>query len=208
MYCVNHETVESVTLCHSCGRPICQQCQHDVRGVNYCPECLAQAMEKPKPAMVPPKTPGLAAFLAAVVPGLGAVYNGQYIKAVAFLAVFAGIIQGLTNVGGAGEAVFLSVAMACFWFYMLFDAYSSAKAINEKPVDTSSAIPMAANDDRESLTGGIVITAIGLLFQLNNFDIHIFRNVLKLWPLVIIIIGIIMLKNYFASSSAKDEEGK
>lgn len=207
MYCANHETVESVTLCHACGKAICAECRHDLRGVNYCPDCLAEAIERVKSPVLPPKTPGLAGVLA-FIPGVGAIYNGQYTKAIAFIAVFAGLIVSMDRASG-GEETFLGLLMAAYIFYMIVDSIRSAKLINERaagqpPQPTTVELPGGA--EKESLTGGIVILIVGVLFQLRNFGLFSFGTIWRLWPLIIIVVGIIMLRNYFASQ--KEEGGK
>ena len=210
MYCVNHETVESVTLCHACGKPICAQCQHDVKGVNYCPDCLAKAVDQPRVQPVRPKSPGLAGVLAAFVPGLGAIYNGQYVKAVALIAVFAGLIHAMVQARGAEEP-FLGLLMAGFWFYMIFEAVRSARAINQAAASgeaaTSEPIPAVGNG-KESLGWGIAITVLGVLFLLRNLDVLAFTAILRLWPVILIVIAIGMLKNYFTASGAGSKEEK
>lgn len=204
MYCVNHETVESVTLCHACGKSICGECRHDVKGVNYCPNCLAQAVERP-PVMQPPKTPGLAAFLG-FIPGVGAIYNGEYLKAVAFIAVFAGLVQACDRAHGGSE-VFLGLSMAAFYFFMIVDSYKSAQRINERAAsglaEATADIPLADGQKKESLAAGVIIMALGLLFQLDNFGLFNLDRIWELWPLAIIVIGIIMLKNYFTSGEER-----
>ncbi|MEW6363999.1 MAG: DUF5668 domain-containing protein [Acidobacteriota bacterium] len=206
MYCVNHEAVESVTLCHACGKAICAQCQHDVKGVNYCPDCLAKAVEQPRVEPPRAKSPGLAAVLA-FVPGLGAIYNGQYVKAVAFIAVFAGLIHAIDRARGTEEP-FAGLLMAGFWFYMIFDSVRSARAINQAAASEGAApaAAVASINGKESLGWGIAITVLGVVFQLWNLDLIKLSSVLKLWPVILIVIAVGMLKNYFTASGAGSKE--
>jgi len=48
----------------------------------------------------------------------------------------------------------------------------------------------------KELWGGTVLVILGSLFLLDNFDILRMDNVLRLWPLILIIIGIFMLKRF------------
>src|ERR1700751_4012643 len=61
MNCANHSDQAAVAFCRTCGKPLCNQCTRDVRGVIYCESCLAARMEgtQPTPAYVPPQ-PGYA----------------------------------------------------------------------------------------------------------------------------------------------------
>ena len=56
MNCATHNEVAAVAFCRTCGKPLCQTCTRDVRGVIYCENCLAARMEgtQPSPGYVPP----------------------------------------------------------------------------------------------------------------------------------------------------------
>ncbi len=56
MNCANHSDQAAVAFCRTCGKPLCNQCTRDVRGVIYCEACLAARMEgtQPAPGYVPP----------------------------------------------------------------------------------------------------------------------------------------------------------
>jgi Domain of unknown function (DUF5668)/B-box zinc finger len=56
MNCATHNDVAAVAFCRTCGKPLCNQCTRDVRGVVYCESCLAARMESAPPAagFVPP----------------------------------------------------------------------------------------------------------------------------------------------------------
>jgi hypothetical protein len=56
MNCANHSDQAAVAFCRTCGKPLCNQCTRDVRGVIYCESCLAARMEGMAPAagFVPP----------------------------------------------------------------------------------------------------------------------------------------------------------
>jgi len=57
MNCATHNDVAAVAFCRTCGKPLCNQCTRDVRGVIYCESCLAARMEGtvPAPGYVPPQ---------------------------------------------------------------------------------------------------------------------------------------------------------
>jgi len=50
MNCANHGDAAAVAFCRTCGKPLCNQCTRDVRGVIYCEACLAARMEGAVPA--------------------------------------------------------------------------------------------------------------------------------------------------------------
>ncbi len=57
MNCANHSDQAAVAFCRTCGKPLCNQCTRDVRGVIYCEACLAARMEgtQSAPGYVPPQ---------------------------------------------------------------------------------------------------------------------------------------------------------
>lgn len=59
MNCATHSDQAAVAFCRTCGKPLCNQCTRDVRGVIYCESCLAARMEgtQSAPGYVPPQTP-------------------------------------------------------------------------------------------------------------------------------------------------------
>jgi len=54
MNCANHNDQAAVAFCRTCGKPLCNNCTRDVRGVIYCEACLAARME----AAAPPPSSG------------------------------------------------------------------------------------------------------------------------------------------------------
>jgi hypothetical protein len=56
MNCATHNDLAAVAFCRTCGKPLCNQCTRDVRGVIYCESCLAARMEgmASAPGSVPP----------------------------------------------------------------------------------------------------------------------------------------------------------
>jgi hypothetical protein len=111
-------------------------CKRTVHGVIYCEDCLANRVNQPGvvPVVPPPvagaASPGLAAILA-FIPGVGAMYNGQFIKGLIHVVVFATLVWAETSVGEAGDgglAAFVGLLIAFWIFYMVIDAYKTAKA--------------------------------------------------------------------------------
>ena len=138
--CVKHPDVAATAYCRTCGKALCSSCTRDVRGVVYCEECLAARMEgAPTVGAVPPGqttappgsapeatgtgSPGLAAILG-FMPGVGAMYNGQFMKGFLHLMVFVVLVWLSNNATGL-----FGIVLAGWVFYMVFDAYQTAKAI-------------------------------------------------------------------------------
>jgi len=159
MNCATHNDVAAVAFCRSCGKPLCNQCTRDVRGVIYCESCLAARMEGPAPGaapaagFVPPAqtvyppigaaassaprppvnsgpNPAVAGILAGFFPiGVGAVYAGQYAKGLAHLVIMVLLILGLSSDLPWYVITMLGIATGFFYVYQIIDAVRTAKAI-------------------------------------------------------------------------------
>lgn len=93
-------------------------------------ETYWQAAGYPPPPPVPPPppisfhtpSPGMAGFLG-LIPGVGAMYNGQFAKGVVHLVVFAVLVSLTDNVNGI-----FGLFVAGWVFYMAFEAFHTARA--------------------------------------------------------------------------------
>src|SRR6185312_5698956 len=134
MNCANHVDIPATAYCRTCGKPVCAHCARDVRGVVYCEDCLAAQVSgamppPPQPGAVAPGattvasgSPGLAALLG-FIPGVGAMYNGEYAKGFIHVLIFATLIWAANNI----HPLF-GLAIAAFVIYMPIEAYQTAKA--------------------------------------------------------------------------------
>jgi TM2 domain-containing membrane protein YozV len=127
MDCVNHSGVNAAAYCQNCGKALCQECVRNGSGGQiFCEPCFARwsAANVQRPYVPPPiggPSPGLAAVLGAI-PGVGAMYNGQFMKGMVHVAIFAVLVSAAHVFGIFGLFV------AAWIFYQMFDAYHTAKA--------------------------------------------------------------------------------
>ncbi|HEX4546679.1 MAG TPA: DUF5668 domain-containing protein [Candidatus Acidoferrum sp.] len=215
MKCAVHSEVDAVGYCRNCGKAMCATCMRPVREVLYCEDCLATIMGIPgaapastpyagpsSAASLPPASagtaaphqagnPGLAFCLGFLFPGLGAVYNGQYNKALVHIAVFATIILGLSSDMDGGMKAVLGILLAGFIFYMAFDAMRTAQAQRHGEV----VVDPLQTWSKERPVGPIILIVVGALFLLNNFDLFPFYRIERFWPLVLIVVGILLFRN-------------
>lgn len=220
MKCAVHPEVEASGFCRNCGKPMCGACVRPVRDVLYCEDCLAQVMGVPAVATAPAATPvmpsaalagdqqvvyspqtGLplaakpgsnagVAFLLGFIPGLGAIYNGEYNKAIMHVVVFGAIIFGLSSDLGEGITGILVTMLVAFIFYMAID---SMRTVRARQTGETVADPFASWGDQKSL-GPFILIGLGGLLLLNNF--HVFERIGNIfWPVVLIGIGFLMLRN-------------
>jgi len=129
-----------VGFCQDCGKPLTAQTVRTVGTGVFCEPCLAArvaatggpagtgAVPPGGAAPIPPPlnppiatSPVLAGFLG-LIPGVGAVYNGQFAKAVAHLVIFV-VLKLMEDIASVfGVFVFAWIV------YQVFDAYHTAKA--------------------------------------------------------------------------------
>jgi hypothetical protein len=142
MNCATHSDVAAAAYCRTCGKALCTTCTRNVQGVIYCEGCLAarlgdaptfgqQAWQQGMGTTASPTKPGLALWLG-FIPGVGAMYNGQFLKGFMHALGFIILIWLADRVGPATIPVFF-----IYVFYMVFDAYKTAQALErgEAPPD-------------------------------------------------------------------------
>ena len=209
MNCENHPQAAATAYCRSCGKPVCDECRRDAMGTVFCAEHVpAGAGGAPAPApgpgapppaggvapgayLYPDISPGLAFFLG-WIPGVGAIYNGQYAKGLVH-AVIWGILVSITssNTVHGVEPIF-GMLITAWMFYMAFEAYHTARRRRMgEPVDEYSSI--IDFKGRNVPVAGITLIILGvvmLLYTLNLFD---FERVARYWPVLLIAAGVYLL---------------
>jgi len=173
MNCANHPNREQVAFCQHCGKPVCSDCVRNVGSSIYCEPCMtarAGATAPPggfpypgypypgnpqpgpvgyppaaPPASVGEPSPGLAALLG-FIPGVGAMYNGQYAKGIVHLIVFAVLVSLADNVNNV-----FAWFVAGWICYMVIEAHHTARARRD---GTPLPNPFGLNDLSERLGFG------------------------------------------------------
>jgi hypothetical protein len=225
MKCAVHPDTDAIGFCRNCGKALCQQCAREVRGALYCEQCLAAMMAPQGPAAqfagpAPPPAyaytvpiehqgpnPGTACALG-FIPGLGAVYNGEYIKGLIHVIIFGGLIALMSNSDSMPDGVTAMIAclFAVFYFYMPIEAYRTARAkrlglpvtgfFGETiaPLDAPAGVPGSAPAPvHRNYTGSIILIVLGVLFLLATTGVLNSRWIWNFWPLVLIAIGVALL---------------
>jgi hypothetical protein len=199
MNCAVHTDVQATGFCRNCGKALCPECTREVRGALYCEQCLAGLLSAP-PATELGKAeanPGLAATLG-FIPGLGAVYNGQYMKALIHVLIFAGLIAALSSDLPDSVNAFLGIALGCFYFYMPIEAYRTARARRDGQPEPANLIDGGA---ARKPIGAFILIGIGALLLLGNFGLLQHEWLRKTWPVVLILIGGFILRDRLRGNS-------
>ena len=176
MNCANHLNREAVAFCQNCGKPVCSDCVRNVGSSIYCEPCLTARVGAAAPppvysytgaagypypgypypgTVIPPPvgppistgepSPGLAALLG-FIPGVGAMYNGQYAKGIVHLIVFAVLVSLGSDVNGI-----FGIFVAGWMAYMVIEAHHTARARRD---GTPLPNPFGLNDLSERLGFG------------------------------------------------------
>src|SRR2546423_4428189 len=117
MNCAIHTQTPAAAFCRTCGKALCENCKRDVMGAIYCEPCIAVRLQgtgvTPVAVVQGIPSPGIAAWLG-MIPGVGAMYNGQFIKAFIHVVIFAVLIVAADHSGPAEP--FFGLLIGCFWF--------------------------------------------------------------------------------------------
>jgi hypothetical protein len=208
MNCAYHAEIQNAAFCSRCGKALCAECVRNIRGSVYCETCLGEFIDAKAPGAAPgtkrvdvvggdnPAT----AFILGLIPGVGAIYNAEYFKAAIHILVF-GMLVSIANVEDTRAAGPLFTMLSIgFYFYMLFEAYYTAKKLKlrsegidlETPFDRFNQ-QLEAVRNKEIWGAGFLI-AMGVLFLLDNFDVIRMDRVARLWPLILIALGLWILR--------------
>jgi hypothetical protein len=200
MKCATHPAVDSVAFCGTCGRALCPECKREVSGLVYCETCLAARLQSPYiPPLITPgvgPSPGVALALG-FIPGVGAVYNGQIMKAVVQVLIFGSLIALGDRVGGPMDTIF-GLGAAAFYFYMVIDSYQTAKR-KQLGQPTEEWLGLGDFKMNAPLGAGLLI-GLGALFLLDNLGVPVFRHMGKFWPVLLIVIGVLLLQRRMGGS--------
>jgi hypothetical protein len=229
MNCANHPEMSAVAYCRACGKALCQNCQKTAQGTVFCEEHMpvetvgtgtGQASYSPytaHPTVAPPPppyapphlgvSPGLA-FILGLIPGVGAIYNGQYAKGLIHGLLFGALIS--IGSGGAfdhASGPMFGVLLTAFYFYMPFEAYHTAKRrqLGEHVDEFSSIFPTRGRQSRVPI-GPIVLIAVGLLFLFNNLGWLNFYEIARFWPVFLIALGAYLLYTRLTAPSVVGPE--
>jgi len=232
MNCTVHQEVPATAYCRTCGKAMCDACKRTVHGVIYCEDCLAHhvsgATVTPVAVASPVGTSPVLAAMLGFIPGVGAMYNGQFVKGLIHAGVFALLVAMQTMDIPGGLHALLGIGIGFWVIYQVIDAAKTARArLYGLPVPDPFGIernfgggthpnvtPMVATappqgsggyapmqpvvpvyvpppqERQPSPVGAVILIGLGVLFLLNTIGIWNFHWIGRMWPLVLIALGI------------------
>ena len=209
MNCYQHPEASAVAYCRSCGRPLCEICRRLAEGTVFCPEHapVVSGYSQPGPGVsdptnpyagsaVPPphmsfRTSPALAFILGWIPGVGAIYNGQYIKGLVHAITFGLLTTLIDSNHNNSSGPFFGITLATFMFYMAFEAYHTAKKrqMGMPITEWSSLAVLTPRVSSRTPVGPMILIVVGVLFLLDTLHLIEFREVGRFWPVILIIVG-------------------
>ncbi|MCZ2148753.1 MAG: DUF5668 domain-containing protein [Bryobacterales bacterium] len=214
----NESVQRPAGFCRACGKRLSQEEVREYQGTIYCEEHSPQqastgasssgpaapgpARDTANPYTAPPPQPSAAgasvspglAFILGFIPGVGAIYNGQYAKGFVHVLI-AGLLFSLSgHESGVMEPLF-KMFIPVWIFYMAFEAYHTAKKKSlGEPVDEFSSIFPNSGPATGFPVLPVLLIALGVLFLLNNLDIVSIRQMMPYaGPVLLIGLGVYLL---------------
>jgi len=198
-----------VGYCRACGKALDAASVHTTHGTIYCAEHVPSEPQpaagtadspyaSPYTASTPPPvphsdaSPGVA-FVLGLIPGVGAIYNGQYAKGLIHVFILGMLFTIVSSNDVGGFEPLFGVLIPGFWAYMAFEAYHTAKLRHlGQPVDEFSSLVPSHGGSRFPVAP-ILLIGLGVVFLLNNLEIFELRRMLRFWPVMLIALGLYML---------------
>ncbi len=135
----------------------------------------------------PPKTNTAVAALLGLIPGLGAVYNGDYTRALIHVAIWAGLLAvGLTEAFGN----ITPLAWIAFGLFPVYTSIDSYRAAQNRQLALTGAEVAGAPAGTSRPVGAFILIGLGVLALLGNMGLINGDWVNRGWPVVLIAIGI------------------
>ncbi len=127
MDCVNHSGVTATAFCQNCGKALCSHCvRTGAQGQILCEPCWMTLQSVPPPPFIPAPPIGApnpaAAAVLGLIPGVGAMYNGQFFKGLIHVVIFAVLVSISEHYGVFG------IFIGAWVLYQSFEAFHTAKA--------------------------------------------------------------------------------
>jgi TM2 domain-containing membrane protein YozV len=141
------------------------------------------------------------AFVLGFIPGVGAIYNGQYAKGLIHAVIF-GVLVSVIDRHPNGLEPLIGILMAAWIFYMAFEAYHTAKNRREgkQSEDLSSIVQIDCHSGRFPVTA-LILIGIGGLLLLDTTNLISIDRLFHLWPVGLILIGAYMLYERMGSAA-------
>ena len=197
--------------CRVCGKPLTEDEARPAQGTVFCSEHVPSTGQATTARPTGTSkggssaSPGLA-FLLGLIPGVGAIYNGQYAKGIVHVLILGLLITIESSGGASGLEALVGMMIGVFYFYMAFEAYHTArKRLAGEPVDEFSSLIQLRPEAGKLPMVPVLLIVLGVLFLLNNLNWLPLDKVLKYWPAALILLGAWMLYERMRGTSKPEQ---
>jgi len=207
---VNDNPKQTAAYCRACGKALSPEQVQNYQGTVYCVEHMPLVTPPPQPAAAPgdggpnpyyqPTAPPQSsvspgwAFVLGLIPGVGAVYNGQYAKGFIH-ALVTGVLFSLAGHGAGSTEPLVEFLIPVWILYMAFEAYHTAKKrMMGETVDEFSSIFPNTNLQTGFPVLPVLLIVVGVVFLLDNLQ-WLNLRALKPYamPIIMIALGVFLL---------------
>ena len=150
-------------------------------------------------------SPGIALFLG-FIPGVGAIYNGQYAKGILH-AVIWGVLMTIANSNTMHDAEpLMAITVIAYWVYMALEAYHTARRRRSgEPVDEySSILNLRSGRDLPMVAVGLIV--LGGILLLHTLGLLDFDRLARFWPVLLIAAGVYLLYGRFRGEVGNERQ--
>lgn len=213
IFCDYHPHHRAMVRCSACHRPLCPSCDHRIKGFPYCQDCIVRGVELLRRwapgassaggAHRPPR-PGLAA-LCAFVPGLGAVYNRQNVKALVHFF----LIVGLFELADLTDLAIFALGGAVFYLFSILDSYRTAEAIARglDPAEEDARLRHMLRERAAWVAVGLILMGGVILLSDLVEALRLSLPLRRVGPLLLLTLGGYLLYRYSRARSRPPVEG-
>ena len=162
------------------------------------------------PAYVPPPDHGpnpAVAFGLGFIPGVGAIYNGQYAKGLIHAIIFGLLVSVASTAHGPLEPL-TGIGIAVWVFYMAFEAYHTAR--NRRYGLKVEEFPglFESNRTQSRIPGGpLILIGLGALLLLDTTGVISFDELDRYWPAGLIVFGVYLLYSRLHAAGPQNSPG-
>ncbi|HEU0185972.1 MAG TPA: hypothetical protein VFS27_11700 [Blastocatellia bacterium] len=217
MNCAFHPTNAAGARCSACERALCPACDHRIKGIPCCQDCIVAGIETlrrnagagrqifnqlGRQIGRPEEKSPLIALLLGLMPGVGAAYNGQHVKALTHFLAVAGLWV-LADIFGWPLEIVFGLGGAGFYLYSIYDAFQSAQRSRRgEDISVEDENLKVFLQRRMNLFGALLI-GVGALAMLNFW---IPRLIQRNWPALLIAAGAYLVWGYYRDRQAPQAE--
>src|SRR5437016_3851740 len=210
MTCNYHTRNPAVVQCSQCARPLCQACDHRIRGFPFCQDCILAGVEMLRyqqarssgTNVIRRKTsPFVATLLSFFVPGLSAAYNGQTSKAIVHFAIFASFFQMAVVTDGV---TFFVLGIFGTWLFAAVDACRTAQLMRAGLAPDAEEDAITRQLYGNPIAWGVTLLALGAVFLAHTLLVVQFP-VRRTLPVALVVLGAHLLFDYLKRRRRREE---